>query len=152
MPADPELRANFTVKIKCCKNSCDVLMVMDDLQEILNSDSYEKVHLGLTKKMLHGDPNFISCPNPECKSFGFTLKPAKCSDDYECSECNYTWRTSEQSRPFRFYLPSELSLFSNLYKVVWGEKCPGCQVFITHAGGCKFMECPLCKFQFCWWC
>lgn len=102
--------------------------------------------------MLQNDPNFVSCPNSECKSFGFTLKPSKCSDDYECSECNYKWRTSEQSRPFRFYLPAELSLFSNLYKVIWGEKCPGCQVFILHGGGCKFMECPLCKFQFCWWC
>ena len=45
-----------------------------------------------------------------------------------------------------------MRMFSNLYKVLWGEKCPGCKCFIQRAGGCKFMECPLCKYQFCWYC
>ena len=46
----------------------------------------------------------------------------------------------------------EMRMFSNLYKVLWGEMCPGCKCFIQRAGGCKFMECPLCKYQFCWYC
>ena len=32
------------------------------------------------------------------------------------------------------------------------EVCPSCRVSIVRTGGCKFMECIKCKYQFCWWC
>lgn len=49
-------------------------------------------------------------------------------------------------------LASEKRAFSNLYKVLWGQLCPNCKCFISHGGGCKFMECALCKYAFCWYC
>ena len=45
-----------------------------------------------------------------------------------------------------------LTLYSNLYKIFCAEICPGCKVSIVRTGGCKFMECVKCKYQFCWWC
>ena len=32
------------------------------------------------------------------------------------------------------------------------ESCPSCKVSIVRTGGCKFMECSKCKYQFCWYC
>ena len=46
----------------------------------------------------------------------------------------------------------KLTLFSNLYKLFAAEACPKCKVSIVRTGGCKFMECTKCKYQFCWYC
>lgn len=47
---------------------------------------------------------------------------------------------------------SELPIFTNLYKSFFSEKCPNCDVMIERTGGCKFMTCSKCKYQFCWYC
>ena len=46
----------------------------------------------------------------------------------------------------------KMTLFSNLYKLFCSELCPNCKVSIVRTGGCKFMECSKCKYQFCWYC
>ena len=48
--------------------------------------------------------------------------------------------------------PSKLTLYSNIYKIFFSETCPSCKVNIERTGGCKFMECSKCKYQFCWYC
>jgi hypothetical protein len=47
---------------------------------------------------------------------------------------------------------AELPIFTNLYKSFCSEKCPNCDVMIVRTGGCKFMTCSKCKYQFCWYC
>lgn len=32
------------------------------------------------------------------------------------------------------------------------KPCPGCGVRIEKNGGCDYMQCPLCKTEFCWLC
>jgi hypothetical protein len=46
----------------------------------------------------------------------------------------------------------EMHCFISLYKLTCGEPCPQCQVIIVHTGGCKYMKCEKCKYEFCWWC
>ena len=46
----------------------------------------------------------------------------------------------------------EMPIFTNLYKSFCSEKCPSCNVMIVRTGGCKFMTCSKCNYQFCWYC
>ena len=46
-------------------------------------------------------------------------------------------------------------LFTFVWKFFKAKKCPGCKVPITideDDDGCQNMECPQCKYQFCWDC
>ena len=39
-----------------------------------------------------------------------------------------------------------------IVKVVTAEPCPNCNLFISKSGGCQYMKCPKCTFEFCWLC
>ena len=45
-----------------------------------------------------------------------------------------------------------MTLFSNLFKIFTAETCPGCNVSIVRTGGCKYMKCVKCNYEFCWYC
>jgi hypothetical protein len=84
-----------------------------------------------------------------------------CGEAFECPTCESKWHTQAQLHAklsfFSLaYLQTldfrKLTLFSNAYKLFNAEMCPGCKVSIVRTGGCKFMECAKCKYQFCWYC
>ena len=68
------------------------------------------------------------------------------------------WQTSGQLNAdcfsLRNWLPdlTEMHQFIGVYKLVCGEPCPRCHVMIIHTGGCKFMKCEKCQYEFCWYC
>ena len=37
-------------------------------------------------------------------------------------------------------------------KVAMTEPCPNCDLFISKQGGCQYMRCPKCTYEFCWFC
>jgi hypothetical protein len=45
-----------------------------------------------------------------------------------------------------------MDYWSNLLKAMWGISCPNCQLVIFKNGGCPYMVCTGCKFEFCWFC
>jgi len=47
---------------------------------------------------------------------------------------------------------SEIGLLSDIYKALFSEPCPQCHVSIVHLGGCKYMQCGRCNYEFCWLC
>lgn len=111
---------------------------------------------------------FIACPSPECNSFGFykdqfgdEYHEVACGEAFECPTCEFKWYTQAQLHAKLSFISlaylktfdfRKLTLFSNAYKIFCAEVCPGCKVSIVRDGGCKFMECAKCKFQFCWYC
>jgi hypothetical protein len=42
--------------------------------------------------------------------------------------------------------------FISCYKLLCGEPCPRCKVVIIRTGGCKYMKCEKCQYEFCWYC
>lgn len=99
----------------------------------------------------------LACPSAECSSYGYYTDKGKCYQKYECSDCLYQWRTAGQDVGYWETLKSyfrfgEMRVVSNIYKLLQGGVCPQCRCFIQRSGGCNFMECPLCKYQFCWYC
>ena len=96
------------------------------------------------------------------EQYGDDYHEVTCGQPFECRSCEFKWHTpaqlnAKQSIFSLAYLRQnldlrKLTLFSNLYKVLCAEVCPSCRVSIVRTGGCKFMECTKCKYQFCWWC
>ena len=41
---------------------------------------------------------------------------------------------------------------SDIWKEMWVKFCPKCECPIEKDGGCNFMKCLNCRFEFCWYC
>jgi len=113
---------------------------------------------------------FVECPNADCASFGFfvsdqnegeSFNEIQCKLPFECTSCQFIWCTAAQKKAsfsvfsmqyWKDFELAELPIFTNLYKSFCSEKCPNCDVMIIRTGGCKFMTCSKCKYQFCWYC
>ena len=111
----------------------------------------------------------MECPNGDCKSFGFfagqeegeTFNEISCDSPFECTGCGFVWCTAAQKRArlsvfslhyWKDFELAELPIFTALYKSFCSESCPNCAVMIVRTGGCKFMTCSKCQYQFCWYC
>ena len=74
---------------------------MEDLQRMLkgNPKLYADIDRVLTIKMLRSSEEYISCPNKECNSFGFIQNDMLCcAENYQCTECNISWRLPGQMK------------------------------------------------------
>ena len=87
------------MSIKCSNNTCSYSHSVQELQLSLPPQQFERISLTLNRKYLQLDfcSDLMACPNSECSAFGFTAQK-NCVDDYQCAECNYTWRTNEQTQ------------------------------------------------------
>jgi hypothetical protein len=165
----PDVWQNIDLlKLKCSSRNCEEIYSVDKLMQILDPGRFEQVSFALSRRVLQSSADFIPCPNADCVSFGFyrdqfgdEYHEVTCGAPFECPSCELKWHTQAQLHAklsfFSLaYLKTldlrKLTLGSNLYKIFCSEVCPGCKVSIVRTGGCPFMECAKCKFQFCWYC
>ena len=152
--------------MKCSNSGCSKKNTIAEIEEVLGARKFEQVSFALNKRVMQSSEDYTACPNPLCDSFGFftddhgdTFNESECRESFQCTACDFRWHSPLQLKAKKSYLervvsfdPSKLTLYSNLYKIFFSEACPSCKVSIERTGGCKFMECSKCKYQFCWYC
>jgi hypothetical protein len=103
------------------------------------------------------NPNYRYCPKPDC---GFPVlhsenSPSKklvcteigCETEF-CFDCRSFWHdglSCEKNTEVK-------DAFGEWVKKNNAQQCPRCGVFGQRIEGCDYIQCPSCKFEYCWMC
>lgn len=135
------------------------VMTDSDIRSILSDEdvkNYEKI---LLKRDLK-DLEFIRmCPGQSCNYMGWVDTKRSCGDQLQCGGCGIKWSDPSlkpvSMKVYNFLtktLKGDSDTFNEVWKEIWTNYCPKCQVPIEKNGGCPHMTCERCKFEFCWFC
>ncbi|EFA78521.1 hypothetical protein PPL_09173 [Heterostelium album PN500] len=147
-------------KIECLW--CPNLLSMSLIQEIMGDDAERKKKLNNIYWVCPQCDNLIyidTTTNYSLTSLATLHHPIpKGSFQVRCTSCPYVLCTScngthPWTTPCKDYLANnEDALKSYLWKIQNTKRCPKCFVFIEKRGGCSYMVCFRCGFEFCFDC
>ena len=135
------------------------IMTDADIRSILLEEdikNYEKIQLKRDFK----DLEYIRiCPGYTCSYMGWVDTKHPCTDQLQCSECGIKWSDPTlkplSMKVYNFLtrtLKGDSETFNEVWKEIWTNYCPKCQVPIERNGGCPHMTCGRCRYDFCWLC
>ncbi|CDW74176.1 ibr domain containing protein [Stylonychia lemnae] len=140
-------------KLKCPDSKCTAVLSRNVIQNLTNSEMFQKYLGFMLNYELTLDKNKKFCPSPDChnilekKGLGFSskIKCNKCNNDI-CFDCQAVWHQGKSCRQYQ-----------NSTTVGWilkkdAQKCPKCKVLIEKNDGCIHMKCYKCQHHFCWGC
>ncbi|CDW78103.1 ibr domain containing protein [Stylonychia lemnae] len=140
-------------KLKCPDSKCTAVLSRNVIQNLTNSEKFQKYLGFMLNYELILDKNKKFCPSPDChnilerKGLGFSskIKCEKCNNEI-CFDCQAVWHQGQSCRQFQ-----------NNTTVGWilkkdAQKCPKCKVLIEKNDGCIHMKCYKCQHYFCWGC
>lgn len=151
-----KIKNNVSTEISCMTLKCDLLVPEDIVLSIVNKQILKKQYQDLAiRKYIESHPLLRFCPGANCNAviqFKECLaKKAKCiwCKLSFCIKCGNDHHAPANCETFKKWL-TKLSDKTNLPHDV--KRCPKCCILIQKDGGCDYMTCWKCKFEFCWVC
>ncbi|CAK69027.1 unnamed protein product (macronuclear) [Paramecium tetraurelia] len=154
------IKAQNNPPYKCPQQSCDNLISLSDLQQILCEIEFSKLLDQSFKryKDQHAD-EYIGCLTPDCEEFFKKLTQNK-EQFYYCQSClqSFCFLCKRNAHP-QISCEEAKKLFidgkdldeSELLKMNI-KRCPKCQMGVQKNEGCLHLHCTNCENHFCWVC
>ena len=130
-----------------CAGSCRCPVEVFKMEDLMDKNTKDIYHEVLLAMYLNQTKDILSCPNSNCKYYGFKTQKCKC---FECNSCGHKWSIEEKiSDIFSFDLNDIRTYYK---KFLISKYCNNCQAPIEKGEGCVHMECNRCDYSFCWRC
>ncbi|KAK0049838.1 protein ariadne-2 [Biomphalaria pfeifferi] len=155
-----QIQDGITTGIECMAKECPVLVTEDFVCEILSHpklrDKYSKFSFN---DLIKSHPNLRFCPGVDCSVIIKAKEPK--AKKVECQSCKATFCFK---CGIAYHAPTECDVIKRWltkceddsetanYISAHTKDCPKCHVCIEKNGGCNHMQCPECKYDFCWMC
>ena len=104
------------------------------------------------------DSDFRKCPKASCNFIG-TIDMKPCPDLLQWAKCEYQWADpvlypirKRLGIKFENFFSVDSEMVNNIQKVLKGEPCPNCGIWIIKLNGCSHMVCGKWQYEFCWDC
>lgn len=135
----------------CPNTSCPYLLKIKEIELLTSPELFSKYQIFARNLELSQNPNLRFCPKADCQGYDIgnskkrKLTCNECTSDF-CYYCNETWHGESSCKRANEHVFDIWSLKNNV------RSCPNCHRRVEKAGGCPSMECPVCKFKWCWYC
>eukprot|EP00045_Choanoeca_perplexa_P009580 m.92679 g.92679 ORF g.92679 m.92679 type:complete len:519 (-) comp14955_c0_seq1:1336-2892(-) len=156
-----KIDAGFAHNITCIAYQCDLKVVPSLVQRLL-PDRMPKYTNTLVEAYVDAQRQLKWCPTPSCETV-----VQKQFSEHTLHDNNVVCRTCEHPFCFDcgvFHLPASCKMVKEYDTMVaqdgdnisWlaanAKECPKCSAFIEKNGGCNWIKCGKCKYEFCWLC
>ena len=139
---------------------CNAAVGHSVIEKVMDKDLRERYTHLLHEAMVMASKSMVWCPTPDCKtavkaeSAVATLGSVECKTckNQFCFECGVEHAPAHcaHMRAFEKKCAKEGGNIDWLVKNT--RECPKCASFIEKAGGCNWIKCGRCTFEFCWLC
>jgi len=131
--------------IACPYFKCQSMLPDEVIRAMVATEIYEKLRRFRETAELERNPLLRWCPKADCDGYDLQSSGQR---ELKCRACGYSY-CFDCSEAFHGDLPcptSSDSLSPNL------KFCPKCRVKVERIEGCSHMQCPRCRFEWCWLC
>eukprot|EP00052_Salpingoeca_macrocollata_P035743 m.15672 g.15672 ORF g.15672 m.15672 type:complete len:501 (+) comp8574_c0_seq1:112-1614(+) len=159
---EERLSINQECLITCLASGCGLLVPRSRVQACLQGRTLETYQRSIAESYVQSKSNMKWCPTPDCNSVISPDHGAAVSQlqVLECKQCqqqfcftcgeNHVPSSCQMLREFKHRCDSEGDNMSWLKDNT--KECPKCCSFIEKNGGCNWIKCSKCGFEFCWLC
>ena len=142
--------------LQCPFDKCRKPIPIDQYLPLLNASQADIINNCLLKSYLTHQKDIQICPKQNCNFAGISGYLPESCHYYICQKCNTYWTAQSQvggSDSLKKYLYRlsviKNEMLSDIAKLITGNLCPNCSVYVTKNGGCSHMVCKKCKYEFC---
>lgn len=155
-----QIQDGITIGIACMAKECPVLVTEDFVCKILSQpklrDKYSKFSF---TDLIKSHPKLRFCPGVDCsviiKAKELKAKKVECQvcKAVFCFKCGISYHAPTECDVIKRWLTKcEDDSETANYISAHTKDCPKCHVCIEKNGGCNHMQCPECRYDFCWMC
>eukprot|EP00039_Didymoeca_costata_P028069 m.19876 g.19876 ORF g.19876 m.19876 type:complete len:523 (+) comp6704_c0_seq1:289-1857(+) len=146
--------------VTCLERDCSATikhsLVLSNLDSSLVSRYWKLVY----EAVVMGNKHLVWCPTPECVTVlsadSVTSKPGtvecnSCKNKF-CFDCGVEHAPASCENMKSFQKKKEAEGGNYAWLSTNTKECPKCAAFIEKNGGCNWIKCFKCKYEFCWLC
>eukprot|EP00041_Stephanoeca_diplocostata_P033193 m.1091494 g.1091494 ORF g.1091494 m.1091494 type:complete len:492 (-) comp24288_c0_seq6:4833-6308(-) len=145
-----------TTCMTCIGTDCYASVPYTKIQDFLRVDTFQKYNNALCDMFVTSKKNLKWCPTPDCGTvvkaeYGGAVMCRRCNESF-CFQCGYE-HAPASCKDMKEFLEKHSDVAKD---VLWlsmnAKECPRCHTFIQKEGGCNWMKCRQCSYEFCWLC
>lgn len=142
--------------ITCVGSGCHTVLLNGDIRTIVPAETYQAHCANQRASFLGVSKNLKWCPTPDCGTVikadaGGDVVCRTCTEPF-CFRCGYDHAPADCANMKKFMALNAVESKDALWLSKNSKECPQCATYIQKDGGCNWVRCAKCKYEFCWLC
>lgn len=151
------------IKTQCPEEGCPIILPEEIFERLLSKDKFKLYQMHLIRSYVDWNrDNHKWCPGKDCEMAVHKTSMSEERVNVDCSSCHkaFCFDCGRQNHE-----PVDCSVIEQ-WELRTGNKeedaekwikfntkpCPKCKTPVAKDKGCMHMECPTCKYEWCWMC
>lgn len=147
---------NANSDMSCLGSGCHTVVLNNDLRTLVTDELYQH-HLANQRKSFMSFSKCLKwCPVPDCGTIikcdnGGDVVCRTCNEPF-CFKCGFDHAPASCANIKAFRKKNQAESKDALWLANNSKECPSCMTYIQKNGGCNWIRCSKCKYEFCWLC
>eukprot|EP00040_Diaphanoeca_grandis_P016420 m.84700 g.84700 ORF g.84700 m.84700 type:complete len:504 (+) comp25789_c0_seq1:188-1699(+) len=144
------------VSFTCVAPECNLVCLNNAIASICTAQANHQHVKNQREKFLTCSRNLKWCPSPDCntviKRDGGGDVVCKACDEPFCFKCGFDHAPASCADVKAFSAKNAVESKDVVWLIKNSKECPSCFANISKDGGCNWVRCSKCKYEFCWLC
>lgn len=142
--------------ITCVGAGCHTALLNNDIRTVVPARVYQSHCSNQRGAFMSINKNLKWCPSPDCATVvkcdaGGDVVCRTCSEPF-CFKCGFDHAPADCANMKAFMAKNAVESKDALWLSKNSKECPQCSTYIQKDGGCNWIRCGKCKYEFCWLC